>query len=30
MTGSEKVENNSISKESEQTGGNIEYSVPEV
>lgn len=30
MTGSEKVENNSVSKESEQTGGNIEYSVPEV
>ena len=30
MIGSEKIENNSVSKESEQTGGNIEYSVPEV
>lgn len=30
MIGSEKIENNSVSKESEQIGGNIEYSVPEV
>lgn len=30
MTGTKNVENNTISKELEQTGGNIEYSVPEV